>query len=375
MGSKDLIRDYLVDQEEGMRKVIARFLNNVMQEEAAQQAGADLYERTVNRRAYRNGFKKRNLKTRYGEVTLNKPQLRKGSFETKVIPKYARVEKALEAAIIESYIQGVSTRRIQDVISHLGVENISASTVSRITKELDEVVDEFLRRPIEFPIRYLYVDACYFKVRSGGRCLSKALFVAIGVREDGIREILGAKIADTEDEGFWSDFFQELKDRGLRGVQLVISDGHKGIQSAVQKSFLGSSWQMCNVHFQRAVLRNIKQKDKKEIAIKLMDALEDESKLQELIIELSNRNYTKAADTIERFIFDLGNYKAFPRGHWKRIRTTNGVERINKELKRRSRVIGAFPSDQSLLRVVSCILMDINEDWITGNRYLSMEEA
>lgn len=349
MESKDLIRDYLVDQEEGMRKVITRFLNNVMQEEAAQQTGADPYERTVNRRAYRNGIKRRNLKTRCGEITLNKPQLRKGSFETKVIPKFARIEKALEAATIESYIQGVSTRRVQEVVSYLGVEDISASTVSRIAKELDEVVDEFLKRAIEFPIHYLYVDASYFKVRSGGRCLNKALFASIGVREDGIREILGAKIADTEDGGFWHDFFQELKDRGLRGIELVISDGHKGIQSAVQESFLGSSWQMCNVHFQRAVLKSIKQKDKKEIAIKLIDALEDESKLQELAIELSNRNYTKAADTIERFIFDLGNYKAFPREHWRRIRTTNGIEGINKELKRRSRVIGAFPSDQSLL--------------------------
>jgi len=203
--------------------------------------------------------------------------------------------------------------------------------------------------------------------------LNKALFVATGVREDGYREILGAKIADVEDEGFWSVFFEELKERGLRGVQLVISDGHKGIQRAVQESFLGTSWQLCNVHFERAVLKSIKQNDKREIANKLMDAIEDESKLQQLAVELANRNYSKAANTIDRYIFDLGNYKAFPRVHWRRIRTTNGVERINKELKRRSRVVGAFPSDQSLMRVAGCLLMDINEEWITGNKYLSME--
>ena len=373
MEEKELIRDYLVDQNVGMRKVITHFLNNVMREEAAQQIGANHYERTDRRCGYRNGIKKRNLVTRYGKITLDKPQIRNVSFDTSVIPKYARVEKALEAAIVESYLQGVSTRRVQDVISQLGVENVSASTVSRISKELDQVVDEFLKRPIELPVSYLFVDASYFKVRSGGQYRNKALFVAIGVREDGYREILGAKIADVEDEGFWSIFFEELKERGLRGVKLVISDGHKGIQKAVQEDFLGSSWQMCTVHFERAVLKSINQKDKKEIANKLIDAIEDESKLQELAVELSNRNYSKAADTIDRYMFDLGNYKAFPREHWKRIRTTNGVERINKELKRRSRVAGAFPSDQSLMRVAGCLLMDINEEWITGNKYLSME--
>lgn len=373
MEQKDLIKDYLVDQDDGMRKVVTHFLNNVMQEEVAQQIGADHYERTDKRSAYRNGFKKKNLVTRYGKITLNKPQIRDCTFESKVIRKYARVEKALEAAIVESYLQGVSTRRVQDVVSQLGVENISASTVSRISKDLDQVVDEFLKRPIELPVRYLFVDASYFKVRSCGQYLNKALFVATGVREDGYREILGATIADVEDDGFWSIFFEELKERGLRGVKLVISDGHKGIQKAVQESFLGASWQMCNVHFERAVLKSIKKKDKREIANKLMDAIEDEIKLQQLAAELSDRDYSKAAETIERFIFDIWNYKAFPREHWKRIRTTNGVERINKELKRRSRVVGAFPSDQSLMRVVGCLLMDINEEWITGNKYLSME--
>jgi transposase-like protein len=373
MKQEDLIGDYLVDQKRGMRQVVTHFLNNVMQAEAAQQVGADHYERTDKRNAYRNGVKKRRLVTRYGTIILDKPQIRNFSFETKVIPRYARVEKAMEAAIIESYLQGVSTRRVQDVVSQLGVESLSASTVSRIAKELDQVVEEFLKRPIELPIRYFFIDASYFKVRSGGQYLNKALFVATGVREDGYREILGAKIADVEDEGFWSVFFEELKDRGLRGVQLVISDGHKGIQKAVQESFLGASWQLCNVHFERAVLKSIKQKDKREIASKLMDTIEDETKLQQLAVELSNRKYSKAADTIERYLFDLGNYKAFPREHWKRIRTTNGVERINKELKRRSRVVGAFPSDQSLMRVAGCLLMDINEEWITGNKYLSME--
>lgn len=169
------------------------------------------------------------------------------------------------------------------------------------------------------------------------------------------------------------DFFQDLKERGLRGVKLVISDGHNGIQEAVKKEFLGASWQVCTVHYERAILKGIKQKDRKEIAKKLNGAIEDQARLKELAIELSDRRYSNAADTIERVIFDAFNYKVYPESRWKRIRTTNCLERINKELKRRSRVVGAFPSDGSLLRLAGCILMDINEDWITGVKYLSME--
>jgi transposase-like protein len=200
------------------------------------------------------------------------------------------------------------------------------------------------------------------------------LLIATGIHENGYREILGAKVADNEDEPVWENLFEELKGRGLKGVQLVISDGHKGIQKAVEKSFLGASWQMCNVHFMRAVLKNIPKKDKPEVAYELKEALVDESKMQELANKLNQKGYSKSAETIDRFRYDLWNYKAFPRPHWRRIRTTNGVERINKELKRRSRVAGAFSNDESLLRLAVCIMMDINEEWITGRRYLSVED-
>ena len=234
-------------------------------------------------------------------------------------------------------------------------------------------MDEFLRRPIEHPVPYLFVDASYFKVRNGSRYVTKAFLVVTGIRDDGYREILGARIADVEDELVWSGLFQELTDRGLSGVKLVVSDGHKGIQKAVERSFLGASWQMCHVHFVRAVLRNVAKKYQKEIADKLKDALEDETKMQELSLELESRGYSKSAGTIERFQFSLWNYKSFPRSHWKRIRTTNGLERINKELKRRSRVVGAFPSDESFMRLGVSILIDINEEWMTTKRYLSMD--
>ena len=369
----DILEDYLIDQDDGLKKLLTWFLNLVMQLEAMQQVGAEPYQRAESRKAYRNGYKDRSLKTRVGEIQLKKPQFREIAFETKVFDRYSRVEKALLNAVIESYLQGVSTRRIKNIVSQLGIEDLSASSVSRISKELDEKVEEFLKRPIEQAVPYIFVDASYFKIRNGSRYVTKAFLVVAGIREDGYREILGARIADVEDELFWSGLFQDLKDRGLSGVTLVVSDGHKGIQKAVERSFLGASWQMCHVHFVRAVLRNVPKKYQKEIADKIKDALEDETKMQDLSQELESRGYLKSVGTIERFQFGLWNYRSFPRAHWKRIRTTNGLERINKELKRRSRVVGAFPSDESFMRLGVSILIDINEEWMTTKRYLSME--
>jgi len=373
MNTPELIEDYLIDRNEGMKNVITWFLNQVMQQEALNQIQALPYERTGQRKARRNGIRKRSLKTLHGKVILDKPQFREVPFRTQVFDRYSRVEKSLRIAVAESYLQGVSTRKVQEVVSKFGLENISASEVSRIAKDLDEKVKEFLERPIEGEIDYLFLDASYFKVRSQGRYKNKALLIVTGIHENGYREILSAKVEDNEDEPAWVSLFEELERRGLKGVQLVTSDGHKGIQKAVEKSFLGASWQMCNVHFMRAVLKNIPKKDKAEVAYELREALEDESKMQILANKLDQKGYSKSAETIERFRFDLWNYKAFPRQHWIKIRTTNGVERINKELKRRSRVAGAFSNDESLLRLAACIMMDINEEWITGRRYLSVE--
>ena len=368
----ELLEDYLIDQDDGLKKLLTWFFNLVMQLEAIEQSGAEPYERNEARTAQRNGYKERSLKTRVGELILKKPQFRDRSFKSCVFDKYSRVELALTNAIAESYLQGVSTRRIREVVAHLGVERLSASTVSRIAKELDEKVAEFLRRPIERPIPYIYVDASYFKVRDGGKYVTKAFLIVTGIRDDGYREILGARITDSESEGFWSGFFDELIDRGLKDVKLVVSDGHKGIQSAVQSKFLGASWQMCQVHFSRAVLNNIPNRDKEEVAEKLRQGFEDESKMAELAVELRQKRYSKSADTIDRFSQDIWNHRAFPKEHWKKIRTTNGLERINKELKRRCRVVGAFPNDGALLRLGITILMDINEEWLTGRKYLSM---
>ena len=370
----ELLQDYLIDQETGLKELLTWFLNLVMRLEALQQTGAAPYQRIDGRKAHRNGYKKRSLKTRVGEITLDKPQLRETSFETKVFDRYSRIEKALINAVAESYIQGVSTRKIQDIVSHLGLDQLSPSSISRISKELDDKVNEFLNRPIERKIKYLFVDASYFKVRVKSRYINRAFLVVTGINEDGYREILGARIADGEDESFWSGLFDDLKLRGLSGVDLVVSDGHKGILKAVQESFLGASWQMCHVHFIRSVLKNIPNKYKEEIAQKVKEALENEQAIQALSDELADRGYSKALDTVERFRFDFWNYRAFPKSHWRRIRTTNCMERINKELKRRSRVVGAFPNDQSFMRLGVSILIDINEEWLTGRKYLSWDD-
>jgi len=370
----ELLRDYLIDQETGLKELLTWFLNLVMQLEALQQTGAAPYQRIDGRKAHRNGYKKRSLKTRVGEITLDKPQLRETSFETKVFDRYSRIDKALINAVAESYIQGVSTRKIQDIVSHLGLDQLSPPSISRISKELDDKINEFLNRPIEKKIKYLFVDASYFKVRVESRYVNRAFLVITGLREDSYREILGARIADGEDESFWSELFDDLKLRGLSGVELIISDGHKGIQKAVQESFLGASWQMCHVHFIRAVLKNIPNKYKEEIAQKIKEALENEQAIQALSDELADRGYSKVLDTVERFRFDLWNYRTFPKSHWRRIRTTNCMERINKELKRRSRVVGAFPNDQAFMRLGVSILTDINEEWLTGRKYLSWND-
>jgi len=373
MDLRDIILNYLSDNETGMQQLITWFLNDVMNEEVAQQAGVPRYARSSTRRAHRNGYRPRTLKTRFGELSLQKPQLREIPFETKVFERYSRTEKALVNAIIESYLQGVSTRNVKNVISHLGVNQVSALYVSKVAHELDDKVIEFMERLIDPHIPYLFVDATYFKVRDGVRYIYKALLVVAGVRTDGHREILAAVVADAEHELSWEGIFSDIKERGLNKVDLIVSDGHAGIQAAAQTMFPGSSWQMCHVHFIRAVLRKVPRKYHKEIAETLKDCLSDSHRLQEFAVQLDERGLSRAADTIHRFNHGLMNYRSFPPEFWKKIRTTNLLERVNKELKRRSRKIGAFPNDASLLRLAGSILTDINEEWITGNRYLSVK--
>ncbi len=369
----EYVEKYVTDNEKGMQGLLEWFLNTVMQEEANVQAGCKPYERTGERLLHRNGTKPRSLTTRMGVLHLDKPQFREQPFETCVFDRYARVEQAVLNMVLESYLQGVSTRRIREVVRHLGLEDLSRSSVSRIAEELDEKVREFLCRSLELPIHIVYVDATYFKVRCDGRYVNKALFIVAGVRSDGLLEVLGARIAEREDEGLWHEYFEELKERGLRDVRMVISDGHHGIKSAVENCFPGASWQMCQVHYCRAVLRKLPQTLHKEAGERLRSLNEDPEGMSLYAIELEETGYVAAARTIERYSLDLFNYMGFPKTFWRRIRTTNLLESTNRELKRRSKVVGAFPNDQSLLRLAVSILMDKNEEWMTAHRFLNLE--
>jgi Transposase and inactivated derivatives len=374
MDISELAQDYLSDPNGAIQTLLTVFLNMVMLCEAEQQAGAGYYERSEHRTATRNGFSERGFTTRFGDLTLQKPEFREKPFQTILFERYARVERALILAITESYIQGVSTRNINKMMKHFGITNICPDTVSRMATELDSAVQEFRNRPIEQPFPYLIVDATYLKVRRGTRVISQALLITAGVRQDGYREILSIDLMDSEREGFWFDHFEMLKERGLHGVDLVISDGHKGIQNAVRRAFLGSSWQMCHVHLHRIIQsKGIKKSDKKKVSEIVRTGIQgDMDDLRNAIAQLTEMGYQKAASSLERFLPDLLNYQAFPEAHWKRIRTTNMLERVNLEIKRRVRSIGAFPNGDSAMRLIGSILIDINEEWICGKRYLTM---
>ncbi|MDO9539263.1 MAG: IS256 family transposase [Methanocalculus sp.] len=374
MDMYDLAQDYLSDPNGVMQTLLTTFMNMVMRCEAEKQAGAGYYERSEHRTATRNGYSERGLKTRYGEIRLQKPEFREKPFQTILFERYSRVERAVILAITESYINGVSTRKINEVMKHFGITNICPDTVSRMAKELDGVVQEFRNRPIEQPFPYLIVDATYLKVRRGTRVVSQALLITAGIREDGFREILSIDLMDSEGEAFWSDHFEMLKERGLHGVQLVISDGHKGIQNAVKRAFLGSSWQMCHVHLHRIIKsKGIRKSDVKNVVEIVRNGIQgDFQALQNAIQQLEEMGYSGAAASLELFSTDLLNYRAFPEEHWKRLRTTNMLERVNLEIKRRSRSIGAFPNGDSAMRLIGSILIDINEDWLCGKRYLTI---
>ena len=370
---KEIISSFLKDSKEGKKHLVEWFLNSVMEEETRIQVSSLPYERTEERKGHRNGSRSRRLKTVDGKLELKKPQIREFPFETRVFDRYSRVEKALDSVILESYIQGVSTRNVMNVVESLGVENISASYVSTLASELDASVKSFLERPIESPMKFIYIDATYFKVREDGTYGNKALYVCIGINPEGRREILSAHLYDSETEIQWESFFDDLKDRGLRGVELVISDGHKGIQESVTRSFLGAAWQYCHVHFMRNLMKLIPKKRQSSVMQIIKQALENESLVSQAQDLLLKEGLEKASDMFERWYPSLYNYRAFGESNQRRLRTTNVLERLNLEFKRRTKKIGAFPSEQSLLRLVVSIMMDINEEWITGRKYMNME--
>ncbi len=281
--------------------------------------------------------------------------------------------KITEPVVYFNLTSGISTRNYRNVVESLDLENVYASYVSSLYAEFDVTVKSFLERSIDRPMKFIYIDATNFKVRDDGKYRNKALYVCIGINPEGRREILSARPYDSETEVEWESFFDDLKERGLKGVELVISDGHKGIQESVTRSFLGAAWQYCHVHFMRNLMKLIPKKRQSSVMQIIKQALENESLVSQAQDLLVKEGLEKASDMFERWYPSLYNYRAFGESNQRRLRTTNVLERLNLEFKRRTKKIGAFPSEQSLLRLVGSIMIDINEEWITGRKYMNME--
>ena len=367
----------LSDKQEGFRVIGEHFLNRVMEKEFESFIGAGKHERSDERQDYRNGHKARQLKTTLGELNLLRPYARSGRFETKLFENYSRIDKALASIIVESYLKGVSTRKVESVISELDIE-LSHTTVSNLSRELDELITEFGTSPLRRYYPYLYVDALYLKVFNGSRFVSQAVMIAIGVNEDGYREILDIDIAYEESYATYKGFFESLKKRGIKQVDLVISDGHRGIKKAASESFTGSSWQLCSIHMKRNLMKIIPKKEMNEVFEYLNDVLNAKDIQEAMNISHGMiATYEDKRPKLAKYLMDnLGNvitFLAFPKRHHRKIHSTNVLERFNKEVKRRTKVVGAFPSEGSVLRLLVPLAVDTNAKWL-DRKYVSWED-
>lgn len=363
------------DRLKGIMRII---IEQLLEEEITAFLGAQPHERTEERIGYRNGYKPRTLKTRVGKFELLVPKDREGRFQTSMFERYQRSEKALVLGIVEMYVQGVSTRNVKAITEALCGIDISKSQVSELAKRLDEEMREWRNRPLEKGYPYLVIDARYEKVRSGGRVVSSGVLIVTGIREDGVREILGVWVMPLESEATWSEVFKELKDRGLRDVIYTVSDDHKGLVAAIEKYFPEALWQRCQVHFMRNVLGKIRKADRKEVVNLLHGITEAATKEGALrgakeAVERLAEDYPKAAEMIEENAEDILAVYELPESHRKKMRTTNMMERLNQELKRRTRVVRIFPSDGSCLRLTCALAMETSEEW-EERRYLDMSE-
>jgi putative transposase len=371
----------LLDDADFLREIVERVLQEVLEAEMTEHVGAAPHERTDTRKGHRNGHKPRTLRTRVGTLNLLVPQDREGTFSTRLFSRYQRNEKALVLALMEMYVEGVSTRKVKDVTEELCGTTFSKSLISQLAGRLDAELEAWRSRPLEaktYP--YLFVDARYEKVRVDGRVVSQGVLVVSGVRDDGYREILAVEVADTESEATYQEMFRSLKSRGLSSVELVVSDDHKGLKAAITRHFQGASWQRCQVHYVRNLLGMVSFAKRKELGADLRAIFAATSREQALGIASSVANKwlqkgnEKVAEHLEEHLEECLSCLAFPESHRRRIRTTNGLERLNQEIKRRTRVVRIFPNGQSCLRLVTALAVEQSEEWLTSRRYLDMEE-
>lgn len=366
-GDSDFLREGL--------KVLAEA---IMELEVAEKLGADRYERTAKRSTYRNGYRDREWDTRVGTLELRIPKLREGSYFPGLLEPRRKAEQALAAVLQEAYVLGVSTRKVDELVKSLGLTGVSKSEVSRVCAELDGVVTAFRNRPLECAYPYLWLDATYLKVRENGRVHGMAMVVAVGVRDTGEREILGHDLGPAEDGAFWLSFLRSLVARGLRGVQLVVSDAHEGLRNAIGAALGGACWQRCRVHFLRNALALVPRSAQPMVSgvIRTVFAQPDyESALSQVAraVETLALRFPKVAALLEGAGEDILAHMAFPAEHRRQIHSTNPLERLNEEIKRRTRVVGIFPNRDAALRLVGAVLAEQNDEWLVGKRYFSQE--
>jgi putative transposase len=365
-------------RDEAFSKLLEEIFNQVLLAQSTEQIGVQPYERTEERTAYRNGFRDRQLTTRIGTLTLRVPRHRNGQFSTELFARYQHSEQALVPAMMEMVVNGVSTRKVELITEELCGKKFSKSTVSALCKNLDPMVEAFRTRPLQSHYPFLMVDAIYVKVRENGRVQSRGMLIAIAVNEDGYREIIGFQLANSESESSWGGFFSSLKDRGLKDVRLVTSDDHKGLVNAVGRHFQGASWQRCQTHFSRNMLDytpKALQPEIKEELRQLYEAVDLESarKIRDQIIEKYEAKASKAIDLLDQAFDDITAVLALPLRYRKRLRTTNSVERLNQEIRRRERVIRIFPNAASVIRLMGALLIEQDEKWQTGRKYFDMQ--
>ena len=363
------------DGDNPLRQMLEWMVQQALEHEMSAHLGAEPYERNDKRLGWRNGHRPRVFTTRVGDLELLIPKDRDGTFSTSLFERYQRSEKALVLSMMEMYVKGVSTRKVASITEELCGRTFSSQMVSKLSGELDEKVAEWNNRPLECDYPYLIVDALYEKVRRGGRVISQGVLIVMGISVTGMREILAVRIADTENETAWSDLFRDLKGRGLSGVQLVTSDNHEGIKAAARRFFQGSSWQRCQCHFMKNALSLAAKGQKDELKADLR-AIFDSDDIEALLLRIEEtvRKWSErrpaVADKLDDEIVDCLACFCFPSAHRVRIRTTNALERLNEEIRRRTRVVRIFPNEGSALRLIATLAAEQSEDWT--RRYLDM---